>query len=189
MTKRRKRPTTRRPAEELRESGIANEAKREPTASEAMELPAAPAEPAKRSRTQLAIAGAAVAVIGISGVAIWKLAGSSSTPAPVPLAVPVDALGIAMPAFAGDAGVLPHQKYVGSATCGDCHDDELKNWQKSWHARALAPATDKFVVGNFDDAHFTGGSSEATMMRKGGDARDEARRAPTARSRTFRSTG
>ncbi|MEP6865698.1 MAG: multiheme c-type cytochrome, partial [Deltaproteobacteria bacterium] len=168
MTKRRKKPTTRRPAVQPRESGLANEANREPTASEAMELPVAPPEPAKRSRTQLAIAGVALVVIVISGVAIWKLAGSSSaSPAPTVAAVPVDALGITMPAFAGDAGVLPHQTYVGSGACGDCHDDELKNWQKSWHARALEPATDKFVVGNYDYAHFKGSSSEATMLRKG----------------------
>jgi predicted CXXCH cytochrome family protein len=161
MTKRRKKTTSRRPA---------TESTREPTASEAMELPVAAAgdggAAARRSRTHLAIAGAAVIVMLISSVAIWKLT-SSPAPAPVVAPVPADALAITMPAFAADAGVVPHQKYVGSTACGDCHDDELKNWQKSWHARALSPATDKFIVGNYDNAHFKGTSSEATMTRRG----------------------
>ena len=168
MTKRRKKTTTKRPAIQSRSSGLAPEAKHEPTASEAMELPAVRDDkPAPRSRSQLAIAAAALAVIAISGVAIWRLAGSSSPPARVAAPVPADALAIAMPAYTADAGVLPRQKYVGSNACGDCHDDELKNWQKSWHARALSPATDKFVVGNYDYAHFKGTSSEATMLRHG----------------------
>ena len=176
MTKKRRRGgTSRQPPNQRRASGIATEPAHEPTASEAMTLPAATTpdddaagvpKPRRPSRTQLAIAGAAVGVMVISGVAIWKL--SSSSPPPLTVAaVPADALAIAMPAFAADAGVLPHQKYAGSNACGDCHDDELKNWQKSWHARALAPATDKFIVGNYDNAHFKGTSSEATMSRRG----------------------
>src|SRR6185312_5509910 len=158
--------------------------KHEPTASEAMELPAAAPEPVKKSRTQLAIAAIALVVIVISGVAIWKLMGSSSATPPHVAAVPADALGIEMPAFAADAGVLPHQKYVGSSACGDCHDDELKNWQKSWHARALSPATDKFVVGNYDNAHFKGSSSEATMLRHG-STREMKTQGPDGKVATF----
>jgi predicted CXXCH cytochrome family protein len=118
-----------------------------------------------RSRAQLWIAGAAVAVIAISGIAIAKMA-SSSSPAKPASAVPVDAPSISMPAFAADAGV-PAEKFIGSSACGDCHDDELEHWKKDWHARALAPATDKFVVGNFSNAHFKGSSSEATMTKVG----------------------
>src|SRR5262249_52470026 len=131
MAKRRKKTTTKRPAtQQRRSSGIATEAKHEPTASEAMELPAAAVEEAAaptRSRSQLWIAAAAVVVIAISGVAIWKLSRSPAAPAPVAAAVPADALAIAMTAYSADAGVVPHQKFVGSSACGDCHDDELKN--------------------------------------------------------------
>ncbi|MEO6775364.1 MAG: multiheme c-type cytochrome, partial [Kofleriaceae bacterium] len=167
MTRQRRRKTTSRiPPDRRRGSGIASEPVREPTASEAMSLPVAGAAPA-RSRTQLAIAGAAVAVIVISGAAIWKLSTASPAPVAVAAAVPADAPSITMPPFAADAGVQPPPKFVGSSTCGDCHDDELKRWQRSWHARALSPATGRFVVGNFANAHFEGTSSEATMTRRG----------------------
>jgi hypothetical protein len=59
----------------------------------------------------------------------------------------------------------PAKKFTGSAACGDCHDDELAGWKKSWHWRALSPATDKLAVGG--DAHFKGTSSEATMLHHG----------------------
>lgn len=59
----------------------------------------------------------------------------------------------------------PPVAFVGSARCSDCHDKEYKGWQKSWHARALSPAENKYVVGNFNGAHFAGSSSEAWMTR------------------------
>lgn len=62
----------------------------------------------------------------------------------------------------------PPKQYVGAKECGQCHDDEVAGWQKSWHSRALSPATDKFVVGNFANAHFKGSSTEATMTKAGG---------------------
>ncbi|MFP2933604.1 tetratricopeptide repeat protein, partial [Pyxidicoccus sp. 3LG] len=57
--------------------------------------------------------------------------------------------------------------YAGSAVCGDCHEDEHAAWGKDWHARALSPATPKFVVGDFRKTHFKGDSSEAWMRRDG----------------------
>jgi len=61
----------------------------------------------------------------------------------------------------------PPNGYVGSARCGDCHEKELQRWQKTWHAKALAPGKPPFVIGNFDNAHFAGSSSEAWMKRAG----------------------
>jgi hypothetical protein len=61
----------------------------------------------------------------------------------------------------------PAATYIGSEQCADCHDKEYKAWQKSWHARALATADPKSVVGNFANTHFAGTSSEAWMTRKG----------------------
>lgn len=57
--------------------------------------------------------------------------------------------------------------YVGSKRCKDCHEKEFAAWQKSWHARALAPGDRKHVVGDFANAHFAGTSSEAWMTRSG----------------------
>lgn len=58
-------------------------------------------------------------------------------------------------------------KYIGSERCSDCHAKELAGWKTSWHARALARATPKTIVGDFHNAHFTGSSSEVWMQRKG----------------------
>src|SRR5262252_3408203 len=66
-----------------------------------------------------------------------------------------------------DAAPLPlRTAYAGSARCKECHDKKHTRWQKDWHARALAPSGTA-VVGNFDDAHFRGTSSEAWMRRDG----------------------
>ena len=80
-------------------------------------------------------------------------------PAPAP---PIDARRVDAPP------PPPPVAFVGSAKCADCHDKEYKGWQKSWHARALSPAEAKFLVGNFNGAHFKGTSTEAWMTRVGG---------------------
>ena len=98
-------------------------------------------------------------------------------PSPTTIAAPADA---AAPRVAIDAQPAPPPvAYIGSENCADCHDKEYKAWQKSWHARALAVAEPKSIVGNFDDAHFAGTSSEAWMTREG-QARRCARTVPTA---------
>ncbi|MBF5043246.1 hypothetical protein FGE12_12675 [Aggregicoccus sp. 17bor-14] len=61
----------------------------------------------------------------------------------------------------------PRERYAGSQVCADCHEDEHAAWGKDWHARALSPATAKYVVGDFAGAHFKGASSEAWMNRSG----------------------
>jgi hypothetical protein len=58
-------------------------------------------------------------------------------------------------------------KYAGSASCRDCHEKNFDRWSHDWHARALAPADEKNVVGRFANAHFRGDSSEAWMSRRG----------------------
>jgi hypothetical protein len=99
-------------------------------------------------------------VLVVSTYAVCKLARS---PAPTPTPVVAARPTIDMPAYV-DARP-PVKKFTGSVACGDCHDDELAGWKKSWHVRALSPATDKFAVGA--DAHFKGTSSEATMLHRG----------------------
>jgi Flp pilus assembly protein TadD len=63
------------------------------------------------------------------------------------------------------AAPLPMPQFVGSARCAECHDDEVTHWQRGWHAKALAKATPKSVLGRFASFHFKGTSSEATMKR------------------------
>ncbi|CAN5211595.1 hypothetical protein BH11MYX1_BH11MYX1_31710 [soil metagenome] len=105
-----------------------------------------------------------IALLVATGIAYELTRSDPVVVAPVPpvLAKPT----ISMPAFIPDAGASS-RTFVGSAGCSDCHDKEAKGWRKSWHARALSPATDPFVVGDFANARFTGASSTATMPRHG----------------------
>jgi len=110
----------------------------------------------------------AVVALVITGGVAYEL---TRSPAAVVDPTPPPVIGkpqITMPAFTPDAGAPP-RTFVGSAACSDCHGKESKGWAKSWHARALSPATDAFVVGDFANAHFEGTSSEATMTRHGKD--------------------
>lgn len=59
-------------------------------------------------------------------------------------------------------------KYAGSAACKECHEKNYERWSHDWHARALAPASEAAIVGDFRNRHFRGDSSEAWMSRKGG---------------------
>jgi hypothetical protein len=63
----------------------------------------------------------------------------------------------------------PHgpNPYVGSKRCADCHEKEAARWKDSWHARALSPGKRPWLVGDFNNAHFTGTSSEAWMKHVG----------------------
>jgi hypothetical protein len=66
--------------------------------------------------------------------------------------------------------VVARDGFVGSTACLECHAKKRAGWSKSWHARALARGDHDALVGNFDDAHFLGSSSEAWMRRHDGHA-------------------
>ena len=55
-------------------------------------------------------------------------------------------------ALAADAS--PPLSYVGSETCGACHQDAYKAWVGSHHQLAMAHADEKNVIGDFNDARF-----------------------------------
>jgi len=73
----------------------------------------------------------------------------------------------ASPAQPADAHAVTLPAYVGSARCGECHKAKRAAWSRSWHARALARADRRAVVGDFGNRHFAGSSSEAWMKRSG----------------------
>ncbi|MEM9488704.1 MAG: hypothetical protein AAGC55_06140, partial [Myxococcota bacterium] len=56
---------------------------------------------------------------------------------------------------------------VGARVCSECHPDEHQKWSSDWHAKALTRPTPATVVGDYDNAHFSGTSSEAWMKRDG----------------------
>ncbi len=125
------------------------------------------AKPRRRALAIAALAGAAVAAVSRADARRGRTTASapdrdaiaarpSGAPAPVPPTAG------AMPTAA-----RPPNSYVGSARCADCHEQEHARWKESWHARALSPGKRPYVVGNFNNAHFAGTSSEAWMKRAG----------------------
>ena len=58
--------------------------------------------------------------------------------------------------------------FVGSETCAGCHQSEAKAWRSSQHERAMAHATDKSVLGDFNDASFDNYGVRSRFFRKDG---------------------
>ncbi|MFC6755135.1 multiheme c-type cytochrome, partial [Halorubrum tibetense] len=58
--------------------------------------------------------------------------------------------------------------YVGSEVCADCHQSEYQDWQKSHHWAAMQPASEKSVLGNFDNAAFTYNGITSRFYRRDG---------------------
>ena len=58
--------------------------------------------------------------------------------------------------------------YVGSETCAGCHQAEAKLWNASQHKAAMAHATDKTVLGDFNEASFDYYGVHSRFFRKDG---------------------
>jgi Flp pilus assembly protein TadD len=58
--------------------------------------------------------------------------------------------------------------FVGSETCAGCHQSQAKLWQSSQHERAMAHATDKSVLGDFNDTSFDYYGVTSRFSRKDG---------------------
>ena len=56
--------------------------------------------------------------------------------------------------------------FVGSETCIGCHAEAGKLWHPSLHAHAMAHATQKTVLGDFDDARFDYDDTTSRFFRK-----------------------
>ena len=59
--------------------------------------------------------------------------------------------------------------YVGSSACAGCHASETAAWRGSHHDLAMQEATDKSVLGNFDNATFTYGDVTSRFFRRDDD--------------------
>ena len=58
--------------------------------------------------------------------------------------------------------------FVGSETCAGCHQAEAELWHGSQHKRAMDHATDKSVLGDFNDASFDYYGVHSRFFRKDG---------------------
>ena len=58
--------------------------------------------------------------------------------------------------------------FVGSKNCLQCHAKEFNSWETSDHAHAMDTATDKSVLGNFNNATFIHNGFKNRMYKKDG---------------------
>ena len=63
---------------------------------------------------------------------------------------------------------VAERRYVGSQVCGDCHSGAYQAWSGSHHQRAMLPADDEAVVGDFDAASFEYGGVRTLFQRRDG---------------------
>src|SRR5215471_928003 len=63
--------------------------------------------------------------------------------------------------------------FLGSETCAACHQPEAELWRSSHHKLAMDHATDKSVLGNFNDASFDYFGVHSRFFRKDGKFRVE----------------
>lgn len=64
---------------------------------------------------------------------------------------------------------LPTPTFASPQECYSCHQEEYQAWQKSHHAKAMLPANEQTVLGNFDNATFTQDGKTSTFFKKGSD--------------------
>ena len=57
-------------------------------------------------------------------------------------------------------------EYVGSQVCGDCHQAQFQSWRGSHHDLAMAEASDRSVLGDFNDVEFTAHGVTSRFYRK-----------------------
>ncbi len=88
-----------------------------------------------------------VVIVAAAGIAFYLLNGSGSA------------------WNASDASVAT---FVGSETCAGCHQAEAKLWHGSHHQQAMDHATDKSVLGDFNDASFDYYGVHSRFFRKDG---------------------
>ena len=62
----------------------------------------------------------------------------------------------------------PSATFVGSETCARCHQAEANLWNASQHKAAMQHATDKTVLGDFNDASFDYYGVHSRFFRKDG---------------------
>ncbi|WDE97978.1 multiheme c-type cytochrome [Lentisphaera profundi] len=69
----------------------------------------------------------------------------------------------------------PHANFVGHQACAECHKTEHEEWLGSDHKNAMAPATEKSVLGNFDNQSLEiNGVTHRFYRAKNGDFMVEA---------------
>jgi predicted CXXCH cytochrome family protein len=98
----------------------------------------------------------------------WRIAGIVAT-AIIVLSIPLYALK-SLPVIGPVErnNTATDAEFVGSDKCKDCHKPEYDKWLTSHHRMAMAVATEKTVLGDFDDAEFEFFGVTSRFFRKDG---------------------
>lgn len=64
---------------------------------------------------------------------------------------------------------IPGASFVGVENCQGCHEQEYEDWLLSDHHKAMNPATEEFVLGDFNDVTFDHFGQEFRFFRKDGE--------------------
>ena len=67
-----------------------------------------------------------------------------------------------------DGGAVVAAGYVGSEKCASCHKQEFDAWRGSHHDLAMDVATEKSVLGDFDNAEFEYFGTTSRFYRRDG---------------------
>src|SRR5205807_4337113 len=71
-------------------------------------------------------------------------------------------------AAGADDAAAPAATFVGSQACAGCHQAQAKLWDASQHKHAMQHATDKSVLGDFNDASFDTHGVHSRFFRRDG---------------------
>lgn len=71
------------------------------------------------------------------------------------------------PAFVSPWHEIPGAEYAGAESCRSCHEAEFNDWLQSDHHRAMEPATDETVHGDFNNVTFEHFGHTWRFFRKG----------------------
>ena len=123
-----------------------------------------PEKPVRKLSIKTWIAAGVILVAAVSCLIIsqWD---SSSEPSPSASAAPTTTASTTPSAHANTAAAT----YVGAGKCSGCHQKETSQWRTSQHAEAMQHATDKTVLGKFEQTRFTHFGITSTFFKKGGD--------------------
>jgi len=68
-----------------------------------------------------------------------------------------------------DKPLPPQASFTGAAHCGQCHQNEVEDWQGSHHDLAMQPVNSETVLGDFSDTTFTADGVRSQFFRDGND--------------------
>lgn len=63
---------------------------------------------------------------------------------------------------------IPVPDYLGAQVCAECHKEENSLWRDSHHQKAMLPASEETVMGNFNDSSFVYADTTTTFFRREG---------------------